>query len=343
MSLSRPTHLFAVVGLAAGTLVLAGCAAPSEPAAADGLSIVASTIVYGDIASQIAGDAATVTSIITSAAQDPHSYEASAQDQLAISKADVVIENGGGYDPFIDTLLDASGSTAVVINASDTSGLMPEGAEGEKKDHAEGEAHAEGEKHSEEEKHAEGEAHAEGDDHAHVEGFNEHVWYDFHAMEALADAIAVELSALDPENAETFEANAAAFAADLEPLEAMAKELHDRLEGSSVAVTEPVAIYLLAEAGLDNVTPEEFTEAIEEGADVPPAALNDTLTLVESGSVVLLAYNSQTASPETERIRDAATAAGVPIVEFTETLPDGQNYISWMKSNLEAIKAALPA
>ncbi|MCY7411550.1 MAG: metal ABC transporter substrate-binding protein, partial [Salinibacterium sp.] len=201
MSPSRPTHLFAVVGLAAGTLVLAGCAGPSEPAASDGLSIVASTIVYGDIASQIAGDAATVTSIITSAAQDPHSYEASAQDQLAISKADVVIENGGGYDPFIDTLLDASGSTAVVINASDTSGLMPEGAEGEKKDHAEGEAHAEGEKHAEEEKHAEGEAHAEGDDHAHVEGFNEHVWYDFHAMEALADAIAVELSALDPENA----------------------------------------------------------------------------------------------------------------------------------------------
>ena len=343
MSHSRPTHLFAVVGLAAGTLVLAGCAAPSEPAASDGLSIVASTIVYGDIASQIAGDAATVTSIITSAAQDPHSYEASAQDQLAISKADLVIENGGGYDPFIDTLLDASGSTAVVINASDTSGLMPEGAEGEKKDHAEGEAHAEGEKPAEEEKHAEGEAHAEGDDHAHVEGFNEHVWYDFHAMEALADAIAVELSALDPENAATFEANAAAFAADLEPLEAMAEELHDRLEGSSVAVTEPVAIYLLAEVGLDNVTPEDFTEAIEEGADVPPAALNDTLTLVESRSVVLLAYNSQTASPETERVRDAATAAGVPIVEFTETLPDGQNYISWMKSNLEAIKAALPA
>jgi len=333
MSLSRPTHLFAVVGLAAGTLVLAGCAAPSEPAAADGLSIVASTIVYGDIASQIAGDAATVTSIITSAAQDPHSYEASAQDQLAISKADVVIENGGGYDPFIDTLLDASGSTAVVINASETSGLMPEGAEGEKKDKTEGQEHAEGEAH------AEGEEH----DHAHIEGFNEHVWYDFHAMEALADAIAVELSALDPENAETFEANAAAFAADLEPLEAMAEELHDRLEGSSVAVTEPVAIYLLAEAGLDNVTPEEFTEAIEEGADVPPTALNDTLTLVESRSVVLLAYNSQTASPETERVRDAATTAGVPIVEFTETLPDGQNYISWMKSNLEAIKAALPA
>jgi len=333
MSLSRPTHLFAVVGLAAGTLVLAGCAAPSEPAASDGLSIVASTIVYGDIASQIAGDAATVTSIITSAAQDPHSYEASAQDQLAISKADVVIENGGGYDPFIDTLLDASGSTAVVINASETSGLVPEGAEGEKKDKAEGEEHAEGE------------AHAEGaeNDHAHIEGFNEHVWYDFHAMEALADAIAVELSALDPENAATFEANAAAFAADLEPLEAMAEELHDRLEGSSVAVTEPVAIYLLAEAGLDNVTPEEFTEAIEEGADVPPAALNDTLTLVEARSVVLLAYNSQTASPEPARVRDAATAAGVPIVEFTETLPDGQNYISWMKSNLEAIKAALPA
>jgi zinc/manganese transport system substrate-binding protein len=318
----RPLPLLAFAGV--GILALAGCSAPEQPAADAAVSIVASTIVYGDIAARVAGDAATVTSLITSSAQDPHSYEASAQDQLAISKADIVIENGGGYDPFIDTLLEASASAAVVISASETSGLMPE----------------EGDDHEGEEDHAE-----EGDDHdhAHIEGFNEHVWYDVHAIEALAEALAAELSELDPANADTFAANAEAFAADLEPLEATAEALHERLEGSSVAVTEPVALYLLAEVGLDNVTPEAFTEAIEEGGDVPPSALNETLQLIESGGVALLAYNSQTASAETERVREAAEAAGIPIVEFTETLPDGEDYVSWMTANLDAIAAALPA
>lgn len=326
MHSAHPRHAFALIGLAATALALAGCAAPTEPATDDTLSIVASTIVYGDIAARVAGDAATVTSIITSSAQDPHSYEASAQDQLTLSKADIVIENGGGYDPFIDTLLEASGSAAVVISASEVSGLMPE----------------EGDDHQAEDDHAEGEDH-DHEGHDHIEGFNEHVWYDFHAMEALAGALAAELSELDPANASVFEANAEAFAADLEPLEATAESLHERLEGSAVAVTEPVALYLLAEVGLDNVTPEAFTEAIEEGGDVPPSALNETLDLIESGAVVLLAYNSQTASAETERVREAAEAAGIPIVEFTETLPDGEDYVSWMTANLGAITAALPA
>lgn len=301
-----------------GVLALAGCAAPSEPAG-DALSIVASTSVYGDIASRIAGEAATVTSIIDSPAQDPHSYEASAQDQLALSKADLVIENGGGYDPFIDKLLEASGAAAVIVSASEVSGLMPE--EGQEEPTAEDDDH----------------------DHAHIEGFNEHVWYDLQSMEALAEALAAELSLLDPQNADLFATNAEEFAADLAALEVTLDALHERLEGSSVLVTEPVALYLLAESGLDNVTPEAFTEAIEEGADVPPTALNDVLSLIDSGDIDLLAYNSQTASTETERVREAAEEAGIPIVEFTETLPDGQDYVSWMTANLEAITAALPA
>ncbi len=321
MSPAQSRSLTLLAGVAVGTLVLAGCSSATSAVDEAGITIVASTIVYGDIAETIAGDAATVTSIITSPAQDPHSYEASAQDQLALSKADIVIENGGGYDTFIDTLLDASGSNAVVLNASETSGLIPTG-EGDAAEESPAEAEAA---------------------HDHIEGFNEHVWYEPHAMEALAEALVAELSAIAPESAPEFETNYAAFVEGLEGVESLAESLHERLDGSGVAVTEPVAIYLLAEAGLDNVTPEAFTEAIEEGADVSPTALAETLELIESGQVVLLAYNTQTASPETERIAAAATAAGIPIVEFAETLPDGQDYVSWMTANLEAIAAALPA
>jgi zinc/manganese transport system substrate-binding protein len=319
--LSLPALATASVLAAAG---LAGCAA--TPTADDGrVSIVASTNVYGDIAAQIAGDAADVTSIITSAAQDPHSYEASAQDQLAIADADLVIHNGGGYDAFIDTLLDASGSADVeVLDAVEISGLAPEDADAEDDEHAD-------------------DADEEGDDdgHGHVAGFNEHVWYSFHSMEALAGEIAEHLGDLDAANAATYDANYTEFAAGIEALEERAHELHEGFEGTGVAVTEPVPVYLLAELGLDDLTPEEFSEAIEEGADVPPLALDDTLQLIADGAVALVAYNEQTAGAETEKVRTAAEAAGIPVVSFTETLPDGADYLSWMTDNLDAVASAL--
>lgn len=307
-----PALLLAVATGAA----LSGCAAAAPQT--DGLSIVASTNVYGDIATSIAGDLATVTSIIDSPAQDPHSYEASARDQLAIANADLVIENGGGYDPFIDLLVEGSGTVAAVISAVAVAGLD------------EGEAHAEEEA-------------AEGDDHGHVEGINEHVWYDLHIMGDVAEAIAAELTALDDGNASVYAANLEAFLVELEAVEAEAHALAEQLGGGTIAATEPVPAALLAELGFDDETPAEFSEAIEEGADVPPLALQQVLDLIASGDVRLLAYNEQTASPETERVRAAAEEAGIPVVSFVETLPDGEDYVSWMRTNIEAVAAALAA
>ena len=321
----------ALVGTIAVTaLALAGCSA-TTPAADEnaGLSIVASTNVYGSIAEAIGGDLVTVTSIITSAAQDPHSFEASAQDQLALSKADLVIENGGGYDPFIDTLLSASSSEAPVVNASEASGLL----EGDAHEHDDDASTSSTDSAAEEEEGHEG--------HDHIEGFNEHVWYSFHGVEHVAEEIAHQLSELDADNAATYEANFTAFTGEIEALEARAEALHADTEGMGAAITEPVPLYLLEAAGFTNRTPEEFSEAIEEGTDVAPAVLAQTLALFGSGSVSLLAYNSQTASNETEEVRAAAEENGVAVVEFTETMPDGADYVSWMTDNLSAISAAV--
>jgi zinc/manganese transport system substrate-binding protein len=326
MRTSTPRTLF-VASIAVASLALAGCAsadASSDDTAADtGVSIVASTNVYGSIAESIGGDLVTVTSLITSAAQDPHSFEASAQDQLTLSKADLVIENGGGYDPFIDTLLEASSTDAPVVNASEASGLL----EGDDHEHTEGEG---------EEEHAE-----EGDGHDHIEGFNEHVWYSFHGVGHVAEEIAHELTELDPDNTAAYEANLAAFTAEIETLEAAAEALHTTTEGLGAAITEPVPLYLLEAAGFTNQTPDAFSEAIEEGTDVAPATLQETLALFADGSVAVLAYNEQTASSETEQVREAAEENGVPVVQFTETLPDGADYVSWMTENLSAISAAV--
>ena len=324
----------ATAGLALTTLTLAGCASSPAESADGTVQVVASTNVYGDIVEQIGGDLVTVTSFITGAAQDPHSYEASAQDQLALSKAAIVIENGGGYDPFIDTLLNAAGNDDVVlINASEASGLL----EGDDHEHADDEATDEettGDTATEEE-------HSEDDGHNHIEGFNEHVWYSFHGVEHIAETIAEELSTVDPDNSATYEANLATFVDKIAVLESNAEALHTATDGLGVAITEPVPLYLLEEVGLTNLTPDEFSEAIEEGTDVAPLVLQETLALFADDSVTLLAYNEQTAGAETEQVRDAATDAGIPVVSFSETLPDGADYISWMTENLAAISAAV--
>ena len=327
----RDSRILPSVGIAAGTvLVLAGCgSAATEPAADsdDTITVVASTNVYGQIAQQIGGDAVTVTSIIDSSAQDPHEYEGSAQDQLVVSEADIVIENGGGYDAFVDAMIESSGSEAHVITAVEYSHDYP----GEEAEHD----------HSEEEETEEEAAEEEEHEHEHIEGFNEHVWYDPHTMEHVAEAIAEELSEHDPEQAETYEANLAAFVEEIATIEDDLAAVATDHEGDEIFVTEPVPLYLSSDAGLVNVAPEAFTEAVEEGQDVAPATLLESLTLLESGDVRLVIVNAQTGGAETTQIIDEADAQGIPVLEFSETLPEGETYVSWMQANVAAMADAL--
>lgn len=312
----------------AGLVALAGCSAEPPQDEDPRISVVAVTDVYGDIASTVGGEGVRVTSIISGSLQDPHSYEASAQDQLAVAGADVVIGNGGGYDPFLDRLLGAAGNEdVVVITALEVSGLLED-----HDDHDHADDHGD---------HGDDEHADEHDGHGHIAGVNEHVWYSLGAMDRLAHELAHVLGELDASGAAGYEENAEAFAADLASLAERAHELHEQWEGTAIAITEPVPLYLLSDLGLDNRTPAEFSEAIEEGGDVPPLVLQATLDLLSQGEVALLAYNDQTASRETERLRDAAEAAGIPVVSFAETLPEGADYVSWMADNLTALQTAL--
>jgi zinc/manganese transport system substrate-binding protein len=325
---------------AASALVLAGCAgsagaAAGDAGAGDAFTIVASTNVYGQIAQQIAGDAADVEAIISSAAQDPHDYEASAADQLTVRKADLIIENGGGYDAYMDALIEGSGATAPVIVAAEYSHDYP-GAEDAS--HDDDEHAVETDAHENDDEHAgEDDAH----DHTHIEGFNEHVWYDPHTIEHVAEAIADELSEALPESADAIAANADAFIAEIGGLEASLAEIDAAHAGAQVFATEPVPGYLVAAAGLVDATPAAFSEAVEEGQDVAPATLLAALDAVRSGDVRVVIVNAQTGGAETDEVIEAADEAGVPVIEFSETLPEDQTYVQWMQQNIAELAGAL--
>ncbi|WP_372515524.1 metal ABC transporter solute-binding protein, Zn/Mn family [Mycobacterium intermedium] len=76
--------------------------ASSHPGAA---VLVASTDVWGSVARAVAGGHVSVKSILTGADADPHAYQVSAADVAAIADADLVVYNGGGYDPWVDRVL----------------------------------------------------------------------------------------------------------------------------------------------------------------------------------------------------------------------------------------------
>ncbi len=330
--MKKPFVALALASVAA--LSLAGCS--TTPAAGEGagdtVTVAASTNVYGSLAAQIGGDRVDVTSIITSATQDPHSYEASARDRLTVQKADLVIENGGGYDGFIDTLLQDA-QDVHVVSAVEFSHDFP-GNEG----HSDEEGATE-EDHDHDHDHAEGEEGHEG--HNHIEGFNEHVWFDPHTMIHVVEAIADELATIDPDGEAEFTANAEEIVADLEGFEADLETLKADAAGANVIITEPLPGYIATAAGLTDVTPEGFAEAVEEGSDVAPATLLDTLNVVDGGDVAAVLTNAQTGGAETQRVEDAATAAGIPVVAFTELLPEGSSYSEWMSDAIQSLADAL--
>ncbi len=118
--------MFRKLGLLIGAaLLLSGCTSvePKPWSAGTGpIKIVASTDVWGSVANLVVGDTATVTALIYNSSQDPHSFEPSVRDQLAVNNADVVIMNGGGYDDFMTKLVAADPTPAIVVNAFNVSG-----------------------------------------------------------------------------------------------------------------------------------------------------------------------------------------------------------------------------
>ena len=107
----------------AAAAVIAGCAGIST-ASPNGVSVVAAENFWGSIATQIAGNEASVQSVITNPAQDPHSYEPTANDARVLATSQVAIVNGVGYDPWAPKLLAANpDSSRIVLDVGKVFGL----------------------------------------------------------------------------------------------------------------------------------------------------------------------------------------------------------------------------
>ncbi|OLF07818.1 hypothetical protein BLA60_26230 [Actinophytocola xinjiangensis] len=309
--------------LAAGLVVtLTACGSEGDDGGDQGgaITVVASTDVWGSVAARVGGDQVDVESLVNNASGDPHAQPDRPTDMVAVAEADVVVYNGGGYDEFFTKLLDSSGTDVPAVDAFELSGHGEEGEPGHDEDGATEDEQGHGHEHG---------------------AVNEHVWYDLTTVSSVADALAEEFSAIEPDRRDEFTANAQAITSDLDALLVRAADIGKTHPGARVLATEPVAYYLLDAAGLTDATPPEFSEAIEEETDPPLAVVAATTELLDRRQVSALVNNAQTETPVTNSLTDAATRAGIPVVNVTETLPEGvTDYVEWMTSTVDALAGA---
>jgi zinc/manganese transport system substrate-binding protein len=171
---------------------------------------------------------------------------------------------------------------------------------------------------------------------------NPHLWYDPRTMPAVAKVMAADLSSLQPAHASYFAANLAAFDTSLTPLDNAIATFRARYSGTPVATTEPVADYLLAAMGMDNLTPFGFQAAIMNGIDPTPQDITLEDGFFTGHRVKVFCYNQQVVDSLTAAIRQTAITAGVPVVGVYETMPTpGYDFQSWMLAEVEAIERAV--
>ena len=173
-------------------------------------------------------------------------------------------------------------------------------------------------------------------------GSNPHLWYRPDAVTATADAITAALARAAPGAASFFQQQHASWLVAMKPYFDEVARVKAGVHAQSYGATESVFDYMAGAVGLVDKTPPGYRQAIANGSDPAPGDLNAFQTALTGKQMTVLIVNTQTAAAVTDQLRAAATGAGVPIVEVTETVPAGAvSFQDWQIHQLTALATAL--
>jgi len=285
-------------------LLTTGCASSYAYGTSDPVSgavvAVGAENEYADVIQQVGGKYVQVNAILSNPNTDPHTFEASASVARLLDSAQLVVQNGVGYDTFMNTIESAVPSSSRKVLVVQKLLGLPDSTP------------------------------------------NPHLWYKPGTMAAVANAVAADLAALRPAHAAFFRANAAAFTKSLKPWTTAIAAFKAKYPGTPVAVTEPVADYLLQAAGADIKTPWAFQADIMNGTDPSAQDVAVERSLFTEHKVKVFLYNQQVTDSLTESFIALAKASDIPVVGVYETMPvPGYRYQSWMLAEVQDLAKAV--
>lgn len=162
-----------------------GARAGEDTSAGDGLRVVATTTMLGDLASVLGGEYISAESLMGEGV-DPHTYQASAGDLRRLRSADMILVNGLGLEGRMSDVFRGIEGEKTVVAAGDVIG---------------------------------------GDSLRYIGGVPDpHIWFSVPLWKEAAEYVSSEIAALDPENAEGYAALLEDYLAELDELDGYIRE-----------------------------------------------------------------------------------------------------------------------
>ncbi|WP_435736301.1 metal ABC transporter substrate-binding protein [Cellulosimicrobium sp. PMB13] len=319
----RRRALTASAVLAATALVAACSSGTGETggAAEDGrVQVLASFYPLQYVAEQVGGDLVSVANL-TPPAAEPHDLELAPAQVRAIGDADLVVYQSG-FQAAVDEGV-VQRDPEHVVDATEAAHLEEHPGSGTSDHHEDGHEGESAEEHAD-----------DGHDHG---ALDPHFWLDPTRLAAVGDQVAAELSAIDPEHADEYEANAAALTADLDALDAQYADALAACAGATLVTSHEAFGYLaerydLVQVGISGIDPE---------AEPSPARLREVGEVVRDNGVTTLFFETLTSPKVTQTLADDL-GVGTAVLDPLEGLADDTtDYRGVMESNLEALTSGL--
>ncbi|HEV2558102.1 MAG TPA: zinc ABC transporter substrate-binding protein [Microvirga sp.] len=295
-----------VITLLFAAWILPGAALAQAP---ERLKVVATFSILGDFVREVGGDRIELTTLVGPDG-DAHVYSPTPTDGRRLAEARVVFVNGLRFEGWIDRLVKSSGTRAALVEA--TKGVATVREQG-----------------------------GQGHGHSHG-GVDPHAWQSVGNAKLYVTNIRDALAAADPAGKEAYEANAAAYLARLDALDAEVKAAVDRIpaERRRIITSHDAFAYFEKAYGVDFISPQGVsTEAEASAKDVAriiQQIRKDKITAVFVETIadprLIERIAKETGAKPGERLySDALSAPGGPAA----------TYIDMMRHNIRALSTAL--
>ncbi|MDD6988850.1 metal ABC transporter substrate-binding protein [Ruminococcus sp.] len=286
------------------------------------VSVVTTIFPYYDFTRSIAGDKADIK-LLLSPGSEPHSYEPSPSDIVAIENCDIFIYNGGESDEWVESVLDSiENKNMKVMRMMDYVDLLYE----QSVDHDEHE-------------------HEDGDEHEHEHGeeYDEHIWTSVKNAEKLTNAIYDELCVSDSANKAAYSSNRDSYLSKLQALDSEISDIVSNSKRNTVVfgdrfpflyfVTDYSLEYECAFPGCSSET-EPSISTVTHMIDFTRENKISVVFYLEFSNGKVAKLISEDTGAKTMRF---SSCHNVTKDEFA----DGATYISLMEQNANALKEAL--
>ena len=307
---------------------ISGCGKTEKVQKSDGkISIVTTIFPYYDFVRQLAGDKADIR-LLLSPGSDPHSYEPTPSDIVAIENCDLFIYNGGESDEWVDGVLSSIENKNVkVMKMMEYVTLRHEQSMDHNHEHAE---------------HEDMDDNDEGHDHEEGEEYDEHIWTSIRNAERMSASIADELISLDSKNSDYYEKKAD-YISSLDSLDKKFTEVTNNKKRDTLVFGDRFPfLYFVSDYDLGY---ECAFPGCSHETEPSTAVVSHLIDFTRENNIPVVFYLELSSGKIAQIISEDSSAKTMQFSSChnvtKEDFENGATYISVMEQNLEALKEAL--